>query len=150
MSDAIIAYGATVERSIDGTTWEPIPEVVGVAVPAVVRNWVDVTHLQSPGGFREYKPGLKDAGEIAIPCNYTSAGYAQQIADQTASETGGPIHYRTTLPPNADQADGDVFLFDGYPVPSLDGGDDPEAKIGMTITIRTTGAFEFTAGVAAA
>ena len=84
MSEQIIAYGATVERSTDGTTWDPIPECKGVAVPVVTTEYQDVTNLDSPNGFREYIKGLKDAGEITVPAGYTAAGYEQQVADQNA------------------------------------------------------------------
>ena len=146
MSEAIIAYGATVERSTDGTTWTAIPEAKGVAVPSVVRDYVDVTNLDSPGGFREYIKGLKDAGEISLPCNYTAEGYAQQIADQ---EAAGTIQYRVTLKPQPSQTTGDVFEFEGFPVPSLE-GDDIGGVVGMTVNIRTSGDVTWTAGTAAA
>ncbi|AZO29428.1 phage tail tube protein [Mesorhizobium sp. M1B.F.Ca.ET.045.04.1.1] len=31
---------------------------------------VDFTHLASTGGFREFRPGFKDPGEIKITCHY--------------------------------------------------------------------------------
>ena len=80
MSKQIIAYGATVERSIDGgTNFVPIPECEGIAIPMVETDFQDVTSLDSPNGFREYIKGLKDAGVISLPCGYTSAGYEQQL-----------------------------------------------------------------------
>ena len=143
MTQAIIAYGATVERSQDGTNWEDIPEVKGVSVPQVEQDYVEATHLKSPNGFREYIKGLKDAGELSVPANYTTAGYQQQLSDQNFN---GTISYRVTLPLAPGQATtGDVFEFSGYPNPSLESGDAGEI-IGMIITIRTTGDFTFTAG----
>ena len=143
MTQAIIAYGSLVERSQDGTTFEPIPEVKGVAVPQVEQEYVEATHLQSPNGYREYIKGLKDAGELTVPANYTAEGFQQQLDDQNFN---GAIYYRVTLPPAPGKTTGDVFEFQGYPTPSLDGGDDAGAIVGMTITIRTTGDFTFTAG----
>lgn len=143
MTQAIIAYGSLVERSQDGTTFEPIPEARGVAIPQVEQEYVDATHLQSPGGFREYIKGLKDAGELSIPANYTTEGYQQQLDDQ---DFNGAIHYRVTLPLAPGQTTtGDRFEFQGYPNPSIETGDAGEI-ISMNITIRTTGAFTFTAG----
>ena len=145
MSEAVIAYGATVERSTDGTTWEPIPECKGVAVPATVREYVDVTNLDSPNGYREYIKGLRDAGEISLPCNYTADGYEQQVAD---SEAANAIQYRVTMAPQPSQSAGDVFTFSGFPTPSLE-GDDVGGVVGMTINIRTTGNVTWTRGAAA-
>lgn len=142
MTQAIIAYGSLVERSQDGTTFEPIPEAKGVAIPQVEQEYVEATHLQSPNGFREYIKGLKDAGELSVPANYTTEGFQQQLDDQNFN---GAIFYRVTLPPAPGQTTGDVFAFKGYPNPSIETGDVGEI-IGMNITIRTTGDFTFTAG----
>ena len=144
-SKQIIAYGGKVERSTNGTTWTPIPEAKGIAVPVVEQDYQDVTSLDSPNGFREYIKGLKDAGQIEMPCGYTAAGYEQQIADQAAPDA---IYYRVTLKPQPDQSTGDQFEFRGFPVPRLDVGD-LGAPVGMTIAIRTTGDVTWTKGTAA-
>lgn len=146
-SKQIIAYGATVERSVNGTSgWVRIPECKGVAVPVVAQEYPEVTSLDSAGGFREYVKGLKDAGEISIPCGYTALGYEQQLADNAAADA---IYYRVTLRPAPDQSTGDVFAYRGFPTPELEdnGIGDP---IGMTIKLRITGAVTWTRGTAAA
>lgn len=146
-SKQIIAYGAKVERSIDGgTTWAAIPECKGVAIPVVETDYQDVTNLDSEDGFREYIKGLKDAGVISVPCGYTSAGYEQQLADEA---TDAPVMYRTTLKKAVDQSTGDVFEFSGFPTPKVEGGD-IGAPVEMSIDIRTTGAVTWTKGTAAA
>lgn len=146
MSNQIIAYGALVERSLDGTTFTEIPECKGVAVPVVETEYLDATSLDSPNGFREYVKGMKDAGVISVPCGYTAAGYEQQLADQAAP---APIYYRTTMKPAPGQATGDVFTFRGFPTPTVEGGDVGEL-VAMTISIRTTGDVTWTKGTAAA
>jgi hypothetical protein len=143
MSKQIIAYGALVERSIDdGTTWAKIPECKGIAIPMVETDYQDVTSLDSPGGFREYLEGLKDAGVLSLPCGYTSAGYAQQTADKAL---GVPVKYRTTLKPAVDQNTGDVFEFSAFPTPQVEGGD-LGAPVGMNVSLRTTGDVSWEAG----
>ncbi len=146
MSNQIIAYGAIVERSIDGVAFTSIPECKGVAIPMVETDYRDVTNLDSPNGFREYIKGLKDAGVISLPCGYTAAGYEQQIADQAAPE---PIYYRTTLKAAPNQATGDVFTFRGFPTPKVDPAGDVEGEINMTVDIRTTGDVAWVKGNAA-
>ncbi|HEV8035976.1 phage tail tube protein [Yoonia sp.] len=146
MSQQIIAYGATVERSLDGTTYTEIPEAKGVAVPIVETDFLDATSLDSPNGFREYVKGLKDAGVISVPCGYTADGYEQQLADQASST---PAYYRTTMKAAPGQATGDVFEFRGFPTPQLEAGDVGDL-VGMTISIRTTGDVTWTKGTAAA
>lgn len=144
MSEAVIAYGATVERSTDGTTYTSIPEAKGIAVPATVRDYVEVTNLDSPNGYREYIKGLRDAGELSVPANYTPDGYEQQISD---SEEAGAIYYRVTMPPSPSQLAGDRFTFRGFPTPSLS-GDDIGGVVEMTVNLRITGDPVRTAGVA--
>ena len=150
MSDGIILYGATIERSDDGgTTWENIPEALGIAVPQVTRDWQEFTSLDSPGGYREWKPGLKDGGEASIQCNYTPAGFAQAKADEAAGEAGDPIRYRATLKAAPSQSTGDQHEFDAYPSVSMDDASDIGGKVTFTITLRMTGEPEYTAGAAA-
>lgn len=144
MSKQIIAYGATVERSTDGTTWARIPECEGIAIPTVETDYQDATSLDSPNGFREYVKGLKDAGVISIPCGYTTEGYEQQLGDQAAADA---IYYRTTLKAQPGQSSGDVFEFRGFPTPALESGGigDP---VKMNISVRTTGDVTWTKGAA--
>lgn len=141
-SKQIISYGATVERSTDGVTYTSIPECKGVAVPEVEQEYPEVTNFDSPNGFREYIKGLKDAGEIEVPCGYTAAGYEQQVADNLAPDA---IYYRVTLRAAPDQITGDRFTYRGFPTPRLTPGDvgDP---IEMTIMIRVTGDYTWVRG----
>jgi hypothetical protein len=144
MSEQIIAYGATVERSMDGTTFTKIPECKGLAIPSTETDYKEATSLDSVGGFKEYTKGLKDAGVISVPAGYTAAGYEQQLADQTAE---GAIYYRTKLKAQPDQSSGDVFEFRGFPTPAVEGSD-TGAIIGMHVNIRTTGNVTWTRGAA--
>ena len=145
MSNQIIGYGAIVERSTDGTVFARIPECKSVSVPSSEQDYIDVTSLDSPDGYREYIKGLKDMGEISLTVGYTAEGYTQQIADQNLN---GAIYYRTTLAPQPDQTTGDVFEYRGFPrVAMSDGAVD--GVLDMTVTIRTTGNLEYTPGTPA-
>jgi hypothetical protein len=145
-SKQIMAYGGTVEQSVDGVTWVEIPECKGLAVPTVESEFLEATSLDSPGRAREYVKGMTDGGTISLSAGYTSAGYAQQIAAQARDE---PTYYRTTMAPAFDQATGDVFQFRGWPTPQVE-ANDVGALVGMTIAIRVTGAITWTAGTAEA
>ena len=141
-----IVYGTTCEWSTDGgTTFTTIPEVKGLAVPETQVEYQEVTSLDSPGGYREHIPGLKDAGEISVPCGYTSGLYETAVGYQNA---GTLIMFRTTLPLETGQTAGDVVTFSGYVSPALETNavGDP---IGLTLNIRTSGAANFVKGAAA-
>jgi hypothetical protein len=146
MSQQIIAYGGSVERSLTGTSgWVRIPEVKGIAVPTITTEYPEVTSLDSANGFREYIAGLKDPGEISLTCGYTAEGFEQQLAD--AAELGA-IYYRVTLRTAPGQATGDRFEFRGFPTPTpVDNG--IGEPMDMTIALRITGSVTWTKGTAA-
>lgn len=145
MSEQIIAYGASVERSNDGgTTWVRIPEARGVAIPSVTTEYQEVTNLDSPGGFREFIKGLKDAGEISFPMGYTAAGYAMMLADEAEPN---PIDYRVTFKQQPSQStNGDVFEFSAFPSPQITEVSDLGAPIEMSVNLRMTGEPDWTPG----
>lgn len=138
----IIAYGGKVERSLNGTTWTSIPEVKGIAVPEVTQEYVEVTSLDSPNGYKEYIKGLKDAGEITLLCGYTSDGYDQMVQDQAANQA---IYYRVTMALAPGQTVADEFEYLGYPTPTLKANGIGEA-VDMELKLRITGAPTFTPG----
>ncbi|WP_158963910.1 phage tail protein [Chachezhania sediminis] len=140
-----IVFGSTTKWGTDGSTWADIPECKGIAVPTIEVDYQDATHLQSPGGFREYVPGLKDQGSITLPCGYSSAGYAQAHGYMMA---GTLVHFQTTLPKETGQATGDVFEFTGYVAPQLESNEVGDI-IAMNLVVRTTGQPTFTEGTAA-
>ncbi|SDF91476.1 hypothetical protein [Alloyangia pacifica] len=135
-----IVYGATSEWGTDGSTWENIPEAKGIAVPTVEVEYQDATHLGSPGGFREFVPGLKDAGSISIPCGYSSAGYAAAFDHMTNRTL---VYFKTTMPLEEGQTTGDIFEFEGYVTPELN-TDEVGNIISMNLAVRISGAPSFT------
>lgn len=143
-----IAWGGKVERSTTGVTasFTVIPEAKGLAVPQITTEYQDVTSLDSEEGYREFLKGLKDAGEITLPCNYTSLGWEQQIADAAQP---GAIYYKVTMPKLGAQTAGDVFTFRAYPTPSIQ-ADDVGAPIGMSIAMKITGPVTWVKGAGAA
>ena len=50
-------------------------EAVSVQPPQPVRETVDVTHLASPNGTREFIGTLRDGGEASVTFNFTDAAY---------------------------------------------------------------------------
>lgn len=138
-----IVYGSTVEWGTDGTVYTEIAEVKGIAVPETTVEYQDVTSLSSAGGFREFIPGLKDPGEIAIPAGYTSDMYALAKGYQT---NGTLIYFRTTFPLETGQTTtGDVFTFTGYVSPMLETNAVGE-PIAMMLNVRVSGSVTFTEG----
>jgi predicted secreted protein len=68
-----------------------ITEVVDINGPNVNRPPIDVTHMASDNGYREYIAGLSDGGEITFTLNFIKAvattllGYFDSSTQQTSS-----------------------------------------------------------------
>lgn len=79
-SEATIGLGTAFQLR-SGTsptyTYTDIGEAVSITPPNPTRETVDVTHLKSPNGTREFKGTLRDGGEASVMFNFTPAAYAQ-------------------------------------------------------------------------
>lgn len=88
MSQNYIGYGITLHRG-DGASPEQfvkIAQVMELTPPAMTKDSVEVTHTDSPDGFREFIPGLKDGGEFSATVNFLPA-------EATHGDTaGGMMH----------------------------------------------------------
>lgn len=138
-----IVYGAKTEWSGDGgVSFTKVPEAKGLAVPVIETEYQDATSLDSPNGFREKVPGLKDGGNISIPAGYTSGGYATAfgyLGDKTL------VHFKTTMPLEKGQTTADVFEFTGFVSPQLETNDVGDI-IAMNINVEVSGEPTFTEG----
>jgi predicted secreted protein len=47
-----------------------LAKVTDFTFPAISRDSIDVTHQESPDGFREFIPGFADAGDVQLGLNY--------------------------------------------------------------------------------
>lgn len=84
-SEATIGLGSTFSHrtSAAGVTpavYAEIGEAVSITPPNPTRETVDVTHLKSPNGTREFKGTLRDGGEVNVMFNFTPASYAKASA----------------------------------------------------------------------
>ena len=68
-----------------GTTFKrdsvAIAEVNSITGPNMSRNTIDVTSLDSTGGYREFIAGFRDAGEVTLNMNFSIAGYLGMLDD---------------------------------------------------------------------
>lgn len=102
-SAAVHAYGAALKRG-DGATptenFTTIAYVDSIDGVSITRDSIEVTAHDSPDGYREFIPGLKDAGEITTslffdPANAThdeTTGFLEDLATQ-----GTPGNYELHL-----------------------------------------------------
>lgn len=93
---------------------------------------LDVTTLDSEGGYREYLQGFKDAGELEIS-GYHHKNDAGQTALRAAFDTGAPGKAEIAFP------DGTKASFSAYVKSHSIGSAEVDGAIGFGATLRLTG-----------
>jgi predicted secreted protein len=130
MSNAVAGVG-TLFRRWSGTAWANIAEVNSISGPKMSRETIDVTSLDSTGGYREFIAGFRDAGTVTLNMNFTRAGY-DQMKDDFESDT--LQNYEIVLP----DAENTSVEFEGL-VTELPLTISPDDKITVDVTIKISG-----------
>lgn len=81
MSDAMSTQGTYIATSEGGSpeVFGELAEVKNIGGPNETSEELDVTHLRSPGAYKEYIQSFKDGGELPLTMNFVS-GSASQVA----------------------------------------------------------------------
>lgn len=74
-SAAVSGVGTKFQRW-NGSSYVSLAEVNSITGPSMTRAFLDVTSLDSTGGYREFITGFRDAGTISLKMNFTTASYA--------------------------------------------------------------------------
>lgn len=93
---------------------------------------LDVTTLDSPGGWREYRQGMRSAGEIELE-GYHDAGDAGQAALRAALGQDVILAFEVSFP------DGMRVRFSGFVKRYSIGAAQVDSALGFGVTIRITG-----------
>lgn len=117
-------------------SYTEIAEVKNIGGPNESADEIEVTHLRSPGSYREFLASFKDGGEIPcvanyIPANATHASGASGLRGLFAS--GDVRGWKITL------ADGTLLYFDGW-VKALGTPIQVGNAVELNFTIRVSGA----------
>lgn len=134
MSNAVISVGTKFYKKTASLTYTPIAEITAIDGPSVSRDTIDVTSLDSTGGYKEYVPGFRDSGEISLTMNFTSNTYEIMLED---FENDNLVNYKIETP------DGSTWTFSGYVTEvslSASTGD----KITSNVTIKISGPVTYT------
>jgi predicted secreted protein len=75
MSSNAIAGVGTKFRRWNGVNWVNIAEINSIKGPDKKRDTIDVTNLDSTGGYREFIGGFRDGGTVTLPMNFTRDTY---------------------------------------------------------------------------
>ena len=63
------------------TEWENIAEINSIKGPGMTRGQIEVTSLDSTGGWKEYIAGFRDGGSVSLSMNLTRDSLEKMMAD---------------------------------------------------------------------
>ena len=132
MSNAKSGVG-TLFRRWNSTTskWQSVSEINSITGPGMSRDTIDVTSLDSTGGYREFIAGFRDPGTIALSMNFTRFTYDLMKDD---FDSDALRNYEIVLP----DIDNTTLEFEGFvtELPITIPADD---KITVDVTIQISG-----------
>ncbi|MFA5935005.1 MAG: phage tail tube protein [Candidatus Paceibacterota bacterium] len=85
MSQAISGIGTTFHRW-NGSTWDAIAEITSIKGPGPKRDQIEVTNLDSVGGYKEFIAGFKESGSISLTMNFIRSNYDLLLTDFESDE----------------------------------------------------------------
>ena len=133
MSNAVATVGTKFKRG-DGASSEAfadIAEINSIDGPGMSRETIDVTSLDSTGGYREFLASFRDAGQVDLDMNFTQAGYSAFLSDFQADAS---VNYQIVWPDTGNT----TLDFAGYCI-NLGSSTPVGDKIQMRVTIKITG-----------
>lgn len=136
-SNAVAGVGTKFRRWTSGH-WADIAEINSITGPSMSRDTIDVTSLDSTGGYRQFIAGFRDAGTIVLAMNFTRATYEIMKND---FETNTVQNYQVVLP----DLENTGLDFEGLvtELPLTIPADD---KITADVTIKITGQVAISSG----
>jgi hypothetical protein len=72
---AYSSQGTDLKVTISGTP-TLITQIVGITGPSIVTDLAEITNLSSPNSFKEWKPILKDGGNVSFDLIFDAANAA--------------------------------------------------------------------------
>jgi len=94
MTNAVAGVGTVFERW-NGTGWDTIAEINSIEGPSMNKDIIEVTSLDTAGGYNEFITGFMDGGQLTLNMNFTRSGYEVMKQD---FEIDVARDYRITLP----------------------------------------------------
>jgi len=141
MSNAVAGVGTKFRRWNTLTSgWDDIAEINSITGPSMSRNTIDVTSLDSVGGYKEYIAGFRDAGTVVLSMNFTRDTYDLMKSD---FESDLASNYEIILP----DVEETTLEFEGLvtELPLTIAADD---KITADVTIQVSGQVTVNSGSA--
>ena len=142
MSTAVAGVGTKFRRWNTSTgVWEDIAEINSITGPSMSRDTIDVTSLDSTGGYREFITGFRNAGTVALAMNFTRDTYDLMKLD---FESNTLVNYEIILP----DVEETTLEFEGL-VTELPLSIPADDKVTADVTIQISGQVTVNSGSAA-
>ena len=139
-SSAISGMGVKFYRWNTSTPgWESIAEISAIDGPSKTRETIEVTALDTVGGYREYIASLREGGTISLTMNYVRSTY-DTMNDDFEDDT--VQNYLVAIP----DTDNTMLEFEGL-VTELPFSASVGDKITANTTIKVTGKVYVFSGV---
>lgn len=134
-TSAKLGYGSLFKVHDDNSPGQyvTVSEVTSIEGPSITKDPVEVTHMESPDGYREFITGLKDGGEVSLEMNFVpgSAGMTLLLAEFERSQASQCKIVLSTTPAYAWTFDA-IMTSMGHATPLDD-------KMTTTVTFKITG-----------
>jgi len=138
-STAVAGVGTVFNRWNTSTgAWVAVAEINSITGPTMSRDTIDVTSLDSTGGYREFITGFRNAGTVVLAMNFTRDTYEQMKND---FESNTAQNYQIVLP----DVENTGLDFEGLvtELPLTIPADD---KVTADVPIQVTGKVEISSG----
>lgn len=132
-TDAIAGVGAQFKRG-DGESNESftaVAEVNSIDGPTMTKSFIDVTSLDSTGGYREFIGGFRDAGEVTLNMNFSRDGYDDMKDD---FESDSARNFQIVMPDTGETTFEFAALVTSVPLAIT-----PDDKITAAVTLKLSG-----------
>ena len=146
MGSLAISGLGTKFRRWSGAAWEDLAEISSISGPTMTREFIDVTSLDSTGGYREFISGFRDGGTVSLTMNFTRATYDMMKED---FEDVSSKFYEIVLPDKNEDGEyiNTSFEFEGL-VTELPLEIPTDDKVTANVTIKVNGKVTVNSGSA--
>lgn len=127
------------------TSITALAEITSISGPGMEAGDIDISHMASPDGFREFISGLVDAGQIDVELNYTADEATNLQSYWRTNKTWGvefPDSTSTTAGDRSQFTFGGYLKSTGYEIPLDD-------KASVAASVKISGKPTFRKGSAA-
>lgn len=137
-SSLAIAGVGTQFRRWSGSAWVELAEVTNITGPGMTRDTIDVTSMNSTGGYREFIAGFRNPGTMNLTMNFRRDTYELLKSD---FESDTRKNYEIVLPDDENT----TFEFEGL-VTEIPLTIPPDDKVSVDVVIQISGEVTINSG----